>query len=59
MRWQCLLETKNDGDDNVNNGVIQGRSKVEPEEKDQMKIIKKYALASDTLYHGEEPEEIK
>ena len=47
---------KNDGDDNVNNDVVQGRSEVEPEEKDQTKISKKYALASDTLDHGEESE---
>ena len=47
---------KNDGDDNVNIGVVQGRSEVEPEEKYQMNISKKYALASDTLDHGEESE---
>ena len=42
----------NDGDDNVNNDVVQGRSEVESEEKDQTKISKKYALASDTLDDG-------
>ena len=47
---------KNDGDDNVNNDVVQGRSEVESEEKNQTKISKKYALASDTLDHGEEYE---
>ena len=50
---------KNDGDDNVNIDVVQGRSEVESEEKDQTKISKKYALASDTLDHGEESEEKK
>ena len=50
---------KNDGDDNVNNDVVQGRSEVESEEKDQTKNSKKYALASDTLDHGEESEENK
>ena len=49
----------NDGDDNDNIDVVQGRSEVEPEEKDQTKISKKYALASDTLDHGEESEEKK
>ena len=39
----------NDGDDDVNNDVVQGRSEVESEEKDQTKIIKKDALASDNL----------
>ena len=38
---------RNDGDDNVNIDVIQGRSGVESEEKDQMNISKKDALASD------------
>ena len=47
---------KNDGDDNVSNDLFQGRNEVESEEKDQTKIIKKYALASDTLDHGEESE---
>ena len=57
---QCLLKNnRNDGDDNVNIDVVQGRSEVEPEEKDQTKISKKYALASDTLDHGEESEEKK
>ena len=42
----------NDEDDNVNNDVVQGRSEVESEEKDQTKISKKYALASDTLDDG-------
>ena len=46
MRWKCLLETKkNDGDDNVNIDVVQGRSELELEEKDHMNINKKYALA--------------
>ena len=40
-----MLETKNDGDDNVNIDVVQGRSAVESEEKDQTKISKK------KLYH--------
>ena len=48
---------KNDGDDNVNIDVVQGRNEVELEEIDQTKISKKYALASDTLDHGEESEE--
>ena len=47
---------KNDGDDNVNIDVVQGKSVVKSEEKDQTKIGKKYALASDTLDHGEESE---
>ena len=47
---------KNGGDDNVNIDVFQGRSEVESEEKDQMNISKKDALASDILYHGEEYE---
>ena len=46
----------NDGDDNVNNDVFQGRSEVESEEKDQTKISKKDALSSYTLDHGEESE---
>ena len=46
----------NDGDDNFNNDVVQGRSKVGSEEKDQTKINKIYALASDILDHGEESE---
>ena len=46
----------NDGDDNVNNDVVQVRSEVESEEKYQTKISKKYALASDTLDHGEKSE---
>ena len=50
---------RNDGDDNVNIDVVQGRSEVESEEKDQMNISKKNALASDTLDHGEECEEKK
>ena len=50
---------RNDGDDNVNIDVVQGISEVESEEKDQTKINKKYALASDTLDHGEECEENK
>ena len=50
---------KNDEDDNVNNIVVQGRSEVESEEKDQTKISKKYALASDILEHGEEYEKNK
>ena len=44
----------NDEDDNVNNDVVQGRSELESEEKDQTEIRKKYALASDILDHGEE-----
>ena len=47
----------NDGDDNVNIDVVQGISEVESKEKYQTKISKKYALASDTLDHGEESEE--
>ena len=47
---------KNDGHDNVNINVVQRRNEEEPEEKDQTKISKKYALASDTLDHGEESE---
>ena len=43
---------RNDGDDNVNIDVVQGRSEVESEEKDLMNISKKDALASDTLDHG-------
>ena len=50
---------RNDGDDNVNIDVVQGRSEVESEEKDLMNISKKDALASDTLDHGEECEEKK
>ena len=38
---------RNDGDNNVNIDVVQGRSEVESEEKDQMNISKKDALASD------------
>ena len=42
---------RNDGDDNVNIDVVQGRSEVESEEKNQMNIqmniSKKDALASD------------
>ena len=49
----------NDDDDNVNNDVVQGRSEVELEEKDQTKVSKKDALASDTLDHGEESEKNK
>ena len=52
-----MLEKK--GNDNVNIDVFQGRSEVESEEKDQKKISKKDALASDTLDHGEECEEKK
>ena len=48
---------RNDGDDNVNIDVVQGRSEIESEEKDQMNIRKKYDLAPDTLDHGEECEE--
>ena len=48
---------KNDGYDNVNIDVVQGRTEVESEETYQTKISKKYALASDTLDHGEECEE--
>ena len=47
---------KNDGNDDVNIDVVQKRSEVKSEEKDQTKISKKYALASDTLDHGEESE---
>ena len=50
---------RNDGDDNVNIDVVQGRSEVESEEKYQMNIGKKCALASDTLDHGKECEENK
>ena len=50
---------KNDGDDNDNIYVVQGRSEVESEEKYQTKISNKYALASDTLDHDEESEEKK
>ena len=50
---------RNDGDDNVNIDVVRGRSEIESEEKDLMNISKKYALASDTLDHGEECEEKK
>ena len=50
---------RNDGDDNVNIDVVQGRSEVESEAKDQTKMSKKYALASDTLDNGEESEEKK
>ena len=49
----------NDGDDNVNNDVVKGRSELEPEEKYQTEISKKVALASDILDHGEESEEKK
>ena len=55
---------RNDGDDNVNIDVVQGRSELESEEKNhmniQMNISKKYALASDRtkniieLGHSEE-----
>ena len=45
---------RNDGDDNVNIDVVQGISEVESEEKDQMNISKKNALASDDLDHGKE-----
>ena len=45
-----------DGDDNFNIDVVQGRSEVESEEKYQMNISKKDALASYTLDHGEECE---
>ena len=48
---------RNDRDDNINFDVVQGRSEVEPEEKYQTKMSKKYALASDTLDHGEESED--
>ena len=47
---------KNDEYDIVNIAVVQVRIEVESEEKDQTKISKKYALASDTLDHGEESE---
>ena len=50
---------RNNGDDNVNIDVVQGRSEVESEEKYQTKISNKYALASDTLDHGEECEDKK
>ena len=44
-------KNKNDGYDNVNIDVVQGRSEVESEEKNpmniHMNIIKKDALASD------------
>ena len=50
---------RNDGDDNVNIDVVQGISEVESEEKYQMNISKKYALASDTLDYGEKCEEKK
>ena len=50
---------RNDGDDNFNIDVVQGKSEIESEEKDLMNISKKYALASDTLDHGEECEEKK
>ena len=33
MSLQCLLKKRNDGDDNVNIDVVQGRSEVESEEK--------------------------
>ena len=51
---------RNDGDDNVNIDVFQGRSEVESEEKYLMNISKKDALASDRtkniieLGHSEE-----
>ena len=47
MSLQCLQKKRNDGDDNVNIDVVQGRSEVESEEKYLMNISKKYALASD------------
>ena len=50
---------KNDDDDNVNNIVVQGRSEVESEEKDQTEISKKNALASEILDHGVENEKNK
>ena len=49
----------NDEDDNVNRDIFQGRSEVEPEQKDQTEISKKDALASDILDHGEEYEKNK
>ena len=45
-----------DGDDNVNNDVVQGRSEVGLEEEDHAEIRKIYALVSDILDHGEESE---
>ena len=42
----------NDDDDKVNNDAVQGISEEESEEKYQMDIIKKYALASDILELG-------
>ena len=50
---------RNYDDDKVNNDSIQGRSEEEPEEKDQIEISKKDALASDILEHGEEYEKNK
>ena len=51
--------SRNDADDNVNIDIAQGRSEEESEEKDQMNISKKYAIASDSLNHGMECEEKK
>ena len=38
----------NDGDDNVNSDVVQGRSEVESEEKDMMNISKKIIIDEET-----------
>ena len=55
--WTMLARNnRNDGDDNVNIDVFQGWSELESEEKDQTKIRKKDALASNTLDQGEESE---
>ena len=43
---------RNDGDDNVNSDVVQGRSGVESEEKDMMTISKNIIV-------DEEPEQMK
>ena len=39
---------RNDGDDNVNSDVVQGRSEVESEEKDKMNISKKIIMDEET-----------
>ena len=39
---------RNDGDDNVNSDVVQGRSEVESEEKDMMNISKKIIIDEET-----------
>ena len=39
---------RNDGDDNVNIYVVQGRSEVESEEKDMMNISKKNIIDEET-----------